>query len=51
VPADSQFPDLVGGLQNTSGLFQVNAARTTTGKPVSFACFDNKQTVVKRVLP
>jgi heme-degrading monooxygenase HmoA len=47
VPAYSQFPDLVGGLQKTPGCLKVETARTTSGKQVIFAWFENKQAVLK----
>jgi len=36
------FPDLVSGLKNTPGCLGVETARTTSGKQVIFAWFENK---------
>lgn len=41
------FPDLVGGLKATPGCLGVETARTTSGKNVIFAWFQDKQAVLK----
>ena len=46
VPPYGQFPDLVGGLQKTPGCLKVDTARTTSGKQVIFAWFENKRAVL-----
>lgn len=43
VPPLSAFPDLVGGLRATPGCLGVETARTSTGKQVIFAWFENKK--------
>ena len=40
------FPDLVSGLKATPGCLGVETARTTSGKNVIFAWFENKQAVL-----
>ena len=40
------FPDLVAGLKATPGCLGVETARTTSGKVVIFAWFENKQAVL-----
>ena len=40
------FPDLIGMLKATPGVLGVEAARTTSGKQVIFAWFENKQAVL-----
>jgi hypothetical protein len=40
------FPDLVGGLKATPGVLGVETARTTSGKMVIFAWFENKKAVM-----
>ncbi|MBX3352155.1 MAG: hypothetical protein KF684_04420 [Phycisphaeraceae bacterium] len=37
------FPDLASGLRETQGVLGVEVARTTTGKNVIFAWFENKE--------
>ena len=45
--ADGGLPDLVAGLKATPGCLGVDTARTSSGKNVIFAWFENKQAVVK----
>jgi len=48
-PAQKQtggFPDLVAGLKATPGCLGVETARTTSGKMVIFAWFENKKAVL-----
>ena len=48
-PAQKQtggFPDLVAGLKATPGCLGVETARTTSGKAVIFAWFENKKAVL-----
>ena len=48
-PAQKQgsgFPDLVSGLKATPGCLGVETARTTSGKLVIFAWFENKKAVL-----
>lgn len=40
------FPDLVAGLKATPGCLGVETARTSSGKSVIFAWFENKQAVL-----
>ena len=40
------FPDLVAGLKATPGCLGVETARTTSGKAVIFAWFENKKAVL-----
>src|SRR5215471_6937399 len=40
------FPDLVGGLKATPGVLGVDTARTSSGKMVIFAWFENKKAVL-----
>ena len=40
------FPDLVSGLKATEGCLGVETARTTSGKMVIFAWFENKKAVL-----
>lgn len=46
-PADLGFPDLVAGLKATPGCLGVETARTTSGKQVIFAWFEDKQAVLR----
>ena len=49
-PAQHQkggFPDLVAGLKATPGCLGVETARTTSGKAVIFAWFENKRAVLR----
>ena len=49
-PAQKQtggFPDLVAGLKATPGCLGVETARTTSGKMVIFAWFENKKAVLR----
>ena len=41
--AGAGFPDLVGALKATPGVFGVETARTQSGKQVIFAWFENKK--------
>ncbi len=41
------FPDLVGGLKATPGCLGVETAKTSSGKNVIFAWFENKQAVLR----
>lgn len=41
------FPDLVGPLKTTPGCLGVETARTSSGKMVIFAWFENKQAVMR----
>jgi len=41
------FPDLVGALKATPGCLGVETARTSSGKQVIFAWFENKKAVLK----
>ena len=41
-----QAPDLIAALKATPGVLGVDAARTTSGKQVIFAWFENKQAVL-----
>ena len=41
------FPDLVGALKKTPGCLGVETARTSSGKQVIFAWFENKQALMK----
>ena len=45
--AQQGAPDFVAGLKATPGVLGVELARTTTGKDVIFAWFENKQAVLK----
>ena len=45
-PSVQQGPDLVGGLKSTPGVLGVETARTSSGKQVIFAWFENKQAVL-----
>src|SRR5262245_20739916 len=45
-PNPAGFPDLVGGLKATPGVLGVDTARTTSGKMVIFAWFENKKAVL-----
>lgn len=45
-PAAGGFPDLVGALKATPGCLGVDTARTSSGKQVIFAWFENKQAVL-----
>src|SRR5262245_26021511 len=45
-PAGSGFPDLVGALKATPGCLGVETARTSSGKQVIFAWFENKKAVL-----
>src|SRR5262245_46608101 len=40
------LPDLVGGLKSTPGVLGVDTARTSSGKMVIFAWFENKKAVL-----
>jgi len=42
-PPAGGFPDLVGGLKATPGCLGVETARTSSGKQVIFAWFENKK--------
>jgi hypothetical protein len=44
--ATGGFPDLVGGLKATPGVLGVDTARTSSGKMVIFAWFENKKAVL-----
>lgn len=44
--ARAAFPDLVGLLKASPGVLGVDAARTTSGKQVIFAWFENKQAML-----
>jgi hypothetical protein len=46
-PAGGGFPDLVGALKATPGCLGVETARTSSGKQVIFAWFENKKAVLK----
>ena len=41
------YPDLVGGLKKTPGCLGVETARTSSGKQVIFAWFENRKAVMK----
>ena len=45
-PAGGGFPDLVGALKATPGVLGVETARTSSGKQVIFAWFENKKAVL-----
>jgi hypothetical protein len=45
-PSRQQGPDLVAGLKSTPGVIGVETARTSSGKQVIFAWFENKQAVL-----
>jgi hypothetical protein len=45
-PPSLQLPDLIGALKATPGCLGVDAARTTSGKQVIFAWFENKKAVL-----
>ena len=45
-PQGSGFPDLVGALKATPGCLGVETARTSSGKQVIFAWFENKKAVL-----
>jgi hypothetical protein len=45
-PQGSGFPDLVGALKATPGCLGVDTARTSSGKQVIFAWFENKKAVL-----
>ncbi len=45
-PAAGGLPDLVGALKATPGCLGVDTARTSSGKQVVFAWFENKQAVM-----
>ena len=42
-PGGAGFPDLVGALKATPGVLGVDTARTSSGKQVIFAWFENKK--------
>ena len=44
---DSGFADLVGGLKATRGCLGVETARTTSGKQLIFAWFEDKKAVLR----
>jgi hypothetical protein len=46
VPPAGAFPDLVGALQSSPGCVGVETARTSSGKQVIFAWFENKKAVM-----
>jgi hypothetical protein len=46
VPPVSAFPDLVGALKATPGCLGVETARTSSGKQVIFAWFEDKKAVM-----
>jgi hypothetical protein len=45
-PPGGGFPDLVGALKATPGVLGVETARTSSGKQVIFAWFENKKAVL-----
>jgi hypothetical protein len=45
-PPGGGFPDLVGALNATPGVLGVETARTSSGKQVIFAWFENKKAVL-----
>jgi hypothetical protein len=45
-PASGALPDLVGALKATPGCLGVDTARTSSGKQVIFAWFENKKAVL-----
>jgi hypothetical protein len=45
-PGGGGFPDLVGALKATPGVLGVETARTSSGKQVIFAWFENKKAVL-----
>src|SRR5207237_3213003 len=45
-PPAGGLPDLVGALKATPGVIGVETARTSTGKNVIFAWFENKKAVL-----
>ncbi len=46
-PAQASFPDLVGGLKATPGCLGVETARTSSGKNVIFAWFEDKKAAMR----
>src|SRR5688500_7686805 len=46
VPPAGAFPDLAGALKSTPGCVGVETARTSSGKQVIFAWFENKKAVM-----
>jgi hypothetical protein len=46
VPPASSFPDLIAALKSTEGCVGVETARTSSGKQVIFAWFENRKAVM-----